>query len=1000
MTPFITEKDIYDATRGGLDIILDLYPDAYDSVDKPNRKFKRRDEKTASSKLNRLKDGTYVVVDFGESTESQNAVKLYMKESNVDWGQAIKELATRYRVEPEKIKEVKASFSVRAAKEEDEEGAWNFDIRDSFTNPEIEYLLSKNVRDYLGWSSKSEDVRKKAYAKIAGRLKHYNCYPLVSYSIVKNRKVMTYSSSTEYPIFLIDEGEHKKIYQPKHPEKKFRFMYVPGSKPKDFIHGLKQLTAEYNKRKADAESEENSDRENEDRDNDAPKSKKKKGIKIPKLILCSGFSDGINVDLMGYPVIWLNSESAKLKESQHKSIMIMVATFYQLMDIDATGKAEAHERALEFLDIHNIDLPDSLLERRDSRGYLCKDVRDYMNLFLVPDFHKLVDTALPYQFWDEKYKYNRDNEFTGIDYDFNNVHAYNFLQKNGFYRLPVGNKVTDFVYIKINGNTVSETTTIRIKGFIKNFLRERSADVTLRNSIFRTTQLSDSSLTNLDEIELDFKDYTPFSQFMFFKNKTVEITKAGLKLHEPKTINRYIWEQDVYDHTFKPLDAPFEIKKDAAGAYDIEIKDDSCLFLRFLIQTSRIHWRTELEKNLESSNLTPQEQSDYKVANQFNIAGPLLSGEEVDEQKSHLLNKLFAMGYLLHRYKNKAKAWMVLGMDGKINHDGQAHGRSGKSIFMDMAMRSLLKSNFMLNGRDPKLDQNPHKYDGLTEHHRYIFIEDAHQYLNVDTFYTDITTDISVNPKGKQPYTVPFSKSGKFSMSTNFTITNLSPSTEGRVLYMVFGDYYHIKGETTDYREARDPSMEFGKQLFDDFTEDEWNLFYNTAAWALSFYLSTSEKITPAMDNVNTRNLMSAMGMNFYEWACTYFSEESNTLDTYIIREEAFKDFIFNNPKSGITSHGFKQRIGFFCRLNGYELNPIRFRGKQGNIIKKVQPKIYDPRNNVWTETSGAQVAKEHFYIETEDFDKRINEMYPEGYKQISIPTPPPAVDEGEDEPF
>src|SRR5690606_34826073 len=104
----------------------------------------------------------------------------------------------------------------------------------------------------------------------------------------------------------------------------------------------------------------------------------------------------------------------------------------------------------------------------------------------------------------------------------------------------------------------------------------------------------------------------------------------------------FIWEKDVYDHQFIKLDPPFFIQKDATGAYDIEIKDNSCLFLRFLIQTSRIHWRVELETKLEASNMTPQEQLEYKEANKFNIAGPLLSGDEIDEQKSHLMNKIFA----------------------------------------------------------------------------------------------------------------------------------------------------------------------------------------------------------------------------------------------------------------------------------------------------------------------------------------------------------------------
>src|SRR5690606_31487447 len=125
--------------------------------------------------------------------------------------------------------------------------------------------------------------------------------------------------------------------------------------------------------------------------------------------------------------------------------------------------------------------------------------------------------------------------------------------------------------------------------------------------------------------DLDFKDYTPFSQFMFFRNKTIEITAAGIFEHQGKTIDRYIWEDDIYDHNFKKKDPPFIIKRDKVGALDIEIVSNDCLFLKYLIQTSRIHWRTELETNLEASDLSPIERDKYLEENRFKIDAPLLS---------------------------------------------------------------------------------------------------------------------------------------------------------------------------------------------------------------------------------------------------------------------------------------------------------------------------------------------------------------------------------------
>lgn len=987
----IKEEDIFKHTNGGLDIILDLYPSASDSVHSPNKKFKMRDEKTPSAKLNRLPDGTYVVVDFGGGTgtsgsfESHNAIKLYMLESNCNYGRAINDLALKYNVSPEAQEVPEAIATFLPASPEHTEGQMLFETRDSWTDSEIEYVVSKNVLAELKWKNKNPEVHKAAYSKIAAVFKEYNWHPMVSYTIVKNRTLMTFSSTPDYPMYLWDEGTHKKVYQPKSKEKGFRFMWAPGTKPKGFIHGLAQLEKEFNKRKEEGTDIINTDAENVDRGQE-PSDKKKNDPRLDCVILMAGGSDAINAALLGYRVMWSTNESFKLDGWQYNSINKMVIRFCQLMDIDKTGLAEAHARNMMYLNLITIDLPKALLEKTDSRGFFCKDARDYLNHYSAFDFNRLVSTSVPYRFWDEEATYTRGGDYKGIEYKFNNVHAYNFLQKNGFNRMPVGDKENDFEYIKVEGNVVKKTNPVKVKNFINKFLQERSMEVALRNAIYRTTHLNDSSLTNIDEIELDFNDHTPFSQFMFFKNTTLEVTKSGIKPLNPKQVDRFVWEKDIYEHHFQLLKTPsFEITMDELGNYDIEIKDYSCLFLRFLIQTSRIHWRTELEVNLDAASMTPEEREKYREDNKYRIDGPLLSAEEIEEQKSHLINKIFALGYLQHRYKNRSKAWMVVGMDAKRNSDGLAHGGSGKSLFFDVAMTTLLKNSFMLAGKNTKLDTNDHKYDGLTEYHRYIFVEDAHQYLNCDFLYTDVTGDINVNPKGKQPYVIPFRKAPKISFTTNYSIRNPSPSTERRTLYTAFSDYYHTKGETTDYREQRDPSTEFGKQLFEQFTDQEFNAFYNTAAQALSFYLSTKRMVSPAMDNVNVRNLEEAIGLNMLDWANTYFSEEGDNLNTKIIREEVYKDFLFHNPGTKMTAQSWKSRLEKYCQLNGFEFNPRRFQGKKGTIIEKAEVKMYDAKYNQWIPMPGVPMkTKEHFFIQTPDFEVPEN-VQPKEYRQGDI---------------
>jgi hypothetical protein len=962
---YVEQKDVLNATTDGLDIILYLYPDALESVSKPNRKFKTRDEKTASAKLNRATDGSYLVIDFGGDGESKNAIQCYASENKCDFVTALRELATRYNVvSSEQAKDlIKATYSEVAAATTDEEGKWSYEVKTSLTDFEIETIVSKELLAGLGWNNTDPEKKQAAYNAIAGKFKYLHCHPLESYSIIKNRKVMTFTATDRYPIFLIDEETHQKIYQPLHPEKSLRFMYVPGKKPKEFIHGLVQLNAAYEENKKLLEEDEQNDEE----DGGKKGKKKKVNYKLPEVILCTGFSDAINVALAGYRVIWLNSESAKLQQYHYDKISMMVEKFYQISDLDDTGKRMAHALAMQYLDIFNIELPAKLMTYRDRRGNPCKDVRDYFNFFKRRDFRTMLENdAMPYRFWDKKANYNKSGEYTGSDYEFRNEYAYNFLQKNGFYRLPIGDKETDFAYIQIEGNIVRFTSAVKIKAFVKTFLRSRQLDMKLRDAMHKTTQLNETSLTALDEIDVNFVDNDKSSQYLFFQNKTLEITAEGVVEHKPGAVKKYIWEDEVYPHRYEALDKePFTITKDALGVYDITINNTECLFLKFLIQTSRVHWRTELEDRLRVSDMTPLERDLYLIDHQFDIAGPLLTEDEIEEQKRHLVNKIFSIGYMMHRYKDRSKGWFIFAMDGKLSEDGQSWGGSGKSIVYDMAMRALLRRNFMLSGRNPKLTDDPHKYDGLTEYHRYLFIDDAHKYLKLDVFYTDVTGDIKVNPKGKKPYTIPFEDAAKISFSSNYT-PQMGPSTERRMIINVFSDYYHNAGETTDYLESRDPKAEFGKAMFTEFNPKEWNDFYSTAVYCLRFYLSTSEKITPGMGNVNKRNLTNIMGNNFHDWASAFFSEDGDKLDRFIMRDVAFKDFV-HNVGGKWTPQSFLDRLKAFCKLNGYIFNPKVYQDKKGKIIKKVERKIYDAKTNIWTETGGAKETKEMIYIQTKD---------------------------------
>lgn len=915
---FIKPEQIWQATDGGLDVILKYYPQASGCINN-HKKFKMRgEEKTASANVKRLPDGIYVVTDFGGDSKPRNAIEVVRLEENCDYKQAIEMIARDFNIIPEEqARELfKPEVTFRDAAPEEEEKAFVFELNEVFSENDIKTLFSKNI---IAWAEK--EYKEKAFYELERVAKKYNFHSIKNFGWIKDRKLRLTHSNEHYPIFIIDEGTHKKIYQPKNIDKAGRFLYA-GNKPKDFIHGYAQLCKKY--------EELNAKTKDEDFDEDG-NATKKGPEKVAEVIICSGGSDALNVAALGYSVLWLNSESATLHAGQYLNLTVKADKIMQLPDIDTTGKREAHRLNMEYLDMYSIELPNELFEKRDMRGNPCKDVRDYFNHYTKYDFDKLVKSAIPYRFWDQEPQYDKKGTFKGYGYVFNNVHAYNFLQKNGFWRYQSENAKDGYIFIRIVGNIVMQVDANDIKNFIHNFLETRQMDVKLRNTFYKSTQLSEGSLSNLKEnVGIDFSDFEKDSQFMYFLNKTWEITADGIAEHKPGAINRFVWEEEVIQRRVKVLPPAFEVTNTPDGEVDIKINRTECMFLKYLINTSRVHWRRELEEELDK--LPAEQQVEYRKKNQFVIDGELLTEDLIREQKQHLINKIFALGYIMHRYKDKSKTWAVYAMDNKLSDQGESHGGSGKSICFG-APTQLMRS-LTLEGRNNKLTENQFLYENVNEHTDYILVDDCHEYIRFDYFYSSITMNMTVNPKHGKQFTIPFEKSPKFAFTSNYPLRDASPSTLRRILFTVFSDYYHYNGNG-EYREERKPIDEFGKNLFQDFDDQEWEEFLNSIAQCVVTYLN-HEKIDPPMDNVQRRNYKSIMGDSFHAWADVYFSPDSNRLDDFIVRKDAFEVYAKETNAKGVTPQTFTKKIKAWCDYNGFELNPKSYHNSQGRIIRKI----------------------------------------------------------------
>lgn len=873
---YIDQAEILNKTNGGLDIILQLYPDVEQIVARKTDKFKLRPEKTASASLKKLDDGTYVVTDWGADQKPMNAIALFMYKENVSFRQALELLAERLSITGQtNAVNLKPAYQKKAPEPGQELGSFHYTTKEA--TPDELAIIGPYVTQEL--------------------LTRYNLWPVNEYRYIRADKdsgqpvAHCFASTEQYPIFMFEMGDWRKRLEPRNPDKAGRFRY-DGGRPKDYIFGLSQCQKAFDELNKGRESADEPER------------------KLDEIILCSGDRDALNVASMGYQVIWMNSESAKLSEREFNKLKSLAHKIYNVPDLDVTGQKQGHALALQHLDIYTVRLPKELLERRDWRGNPCKDLRDFMKYYKKWHFKQLLETALPYRMYDARWRDVKDGSGF-MEYRLNHAQIYNFLQQCGYHRLSMPNSKTGYIYIKIEGSIVKEVSPVEVKTFIFTFLKKRNSPPALLNAFYRSqNQLSETSFSNMEPVEIDFTDCDKNSQYLFFENAIWEASKDGIKEHLPGTVAKFVWDEELIKHRADLQDAPFVISYNRdTERYQIEVKDDSCLFFKYLRNASRVHWRKELEQ------------------------GETLTQDEAYEQDLHLINKIYSLGYLLHRYKDPSKPWCVFAMDNKIAETGESHGGSGKSIAYK-APRYFMKS-VTLEGRNPKLTDNPHLYELVTKHTDYLLVDDANQYLKFDHFFSAITGEMMVNPKHGKQYELSFEETPKFCITSNFTLRNIDPSTERRLLYTVFSDYYHYNKDG-EYQESRSPYDDFGKNLFLDFTPEEWNKTFNTIAYCISTFLRFP-KIDPPMDNVEKRNLRTIMTEQFKEWADVYFDEFSHRTDRLYLKSTAFQDFIDTTKLRSWSAQRFKKSLVAWCKYFNFVLNPDALVNNKGRIIGKNQ---------------------------------------------------------------
>ena len=879
-------EQIYNATNQGFDILRYYYPQITEDLLKPGKFFRLRDETAPSARI-RLHKDIYRITDFGDDGREYTPIDIAMSFENVTYSEVLHILADRYGINNAKKAWTPQKIEKRDAKDDEPNGAYFLNER-KLTDADCNIMGSKvtiEIMHKYGWIA------------------------LDSYTSIKDGTAITKYASDTCPIYarkciFVDANGNTdffyKVYNPKSTEKQYRFTYLPsGKKPKDYINGMHELS------KA-CEINEESDGEK------------------PKLAatLCSGERDALCVAARGGYPLWLNSETAQLSKDCYDKIKKYADVIFNIPDIDETGVKQGTALACKYMDIYTIWLPTSIQRYKDWRGNPYKDFRDYCELYPSwANYVNLQRMAMQAKFW----RYNAKSGSYFIDLE----SLYYFVRMHGFF-VYIDKYSEQLSYMRQQGQIVSEVKARDIKYFLRDWSRDNFIDKDVRNLILGS-KINDTIWDALDAKHLDIRNFAKDYQYLFFKNTSVKVTSDAITPSPKDDVICY--DYNVINKDINILQPMFEVNEDAT---EIKIIDTSSKYFCYLINSSRIYWREELETFADDLGDLAD---DYRLAHKFSITADCLTDEQNAEQVACLLSKMYAIGYYLHGYKSPSDALAVYAMDWLLGERGENNGRSGKSFFFSFADHFLRM--LKLSGRNKKLMDNNHVYDQITRQTELVLIDDCNERISPDMFYDNITSDLTVNPKNQSSYTIKFDDAPKFGFTTNYVPNKFDPSTVGRLHFLVFSDYYHIQADTNKYRENRQIFDDFGKNLYKDYNDLEFNADYNFWLQCLQLYLKLSkERIRPTakLDNIIKRSQKAQISDSFGDWATAYFDAGGTHVNKLLDRQQTYNICKAETGNNSLTSKRFMTQLKNFVALSDTlaEVNPKDICGSNGRIIKTI----------------------------------------------------------------
>ena len=264
------------------------------------------------------------------------------------------------------------------------------------------------------------------------------------------------------------------------------------------------------------------------------------------------------------------------------------------------------------------------------------------------------------------------------------------------------------------------------------------------------------------------------------------------------------------------------------------------------------------------------------------------------------------IGFMLHAHKNLSYCPAIILNDEVISDNPE--GGTGKGLFMNAL--SKMKKVVTIDGKSFTFERS-FAYQLVSADTQILVFDDVKKNFDFERLFSVVTEGLTLEKKNKDAIKIPFSKSPKIAITTNYAIKGAGNSFARRKWELELHQHYN-KNFT--------PLDEFGKLMFGDWSDRDWCSFDNYMIGCLQNYLSEGLKQSQFV-NLKIRQLSAETCHDFIEWCGLIDGSSLNEkliTNTRLNSQQLYYDFIEEYPDYGPKAKMTISRTRFYKWLSSY----------------------------------------------------------------------------------